>query len=128
MGYFKPVGGQLLIEATTTPSSPTQLNGPSGTLIAEPISAFRVMIYDAATEVHLAYGPTAAIVTAIVGTGSGPSAGVQTAGVMTFGGCAGTVGAGSLDYIVLPSNSFLSVWTATTTADVYITPGQETTH
>jgi len=128
MGYFKPVGGQLLIDATTTPSAPVQLNSPSGAPIAEQMSAFRIMIYDAATEVHLAYGPTAAAVNAIAGTGSGPSAGVQTAGVMTFGGCASTVGAGSLDYIVLPSNSFLSVWTATTTADVYITPGQETTH
>src|SRR6267154_2857719 len=128
MSYFRPVGGQLLLEATTTPSFPLQLNTPSGAPISEPVSAFRVLIYDGATEVHLAYGASAAAVIAIAGTGSGPTAGSQVAGVLTFGGAAGTVGVGFLDYIVLPSNSFISVWTGTSTADVYITPGQETAH
>jgi len=128
MSYFRPVGGQILFEATTTPTSPIQLTLAGGTPISEAVTAFRVMIYDAATEVHLAYGPTVAAVAAVAGTGSGPTAGQQVAGVITFGGCATAVGAGSLDYIVLPSASFISVWTATATADVYITPGQETAH
>ncbi len=125
MGYFKPIGGEVLIEASTTPSAPIQLLTPP---VAEQMSAFRVLIYDSATEVHLAYGPTAAAVNLIAGTGSGPTAGQQNSGVITFGGGATTVSSGFLDYIVLPSASFLSVWTSTTTGDVYITPGQETTH
>lgn len=128
MSYFKPISGQLLLEATTTPSQPFQFTLPSGAPLQEQMMALRVLIYDGATEVHLAYGSTVAQVNAIAGTGGTPTAGQQVAGVMTFGCAANTVGVGFLDYIVLPSASFISVWSSTSTADVYLTSGQETAH
>ena len=133
MGYFRPIGGQILFEATTTPTNPINLTmgvGAGGIPIAEPVTAYRVLIFDAASsaEVHLAYGPSVAAVNAIAGAGGAPTAGSQTVGIITFGGVPATAGAGFLDYIVLPSNCFISVWCPVGSADVYITPGQETAH
>jgi len=132
MGYFRPTGGQLHLACTATPSTPAQLAVSGSWQNPTQEQAVRIFIFNASgsTEVHIAYGPTAAIVTAIAGAGGDTTAGVQDAGVISFGGTVPTASPGSVDYISLPANSFISAWCAVAaqTADVYICPGEETTH
>lgn len=132
MGYFKPIAGQLHVSATATPSTPYQFTYTNGSQLNEVILDLRVLIFNASgsSEVHLAYGQTSAIVTAIAGAGGDTTAGVQDAGIITFGAAPATASGGTPDYISIPANSFISIWCAVAaqTADVYICPGQERSH
>jgi hypothetical protein len=133
MGYFRPTSGQILIETTTTPIAAFQLLAQGGGPIPEPLMAVRVTISNAASSivVHLAYGATAVaanLIAANAQSSGDVNPGAQINGLITFIGAV-TAGPGLLaDYIVIPSNSFITVWSDGGTSDVYICPGQETTH
>ena len=132
MAYFKPIAGQLHVNCTATPSTPVQFTYSNGSQLNEAMVDLRVLIFNASgsSEVHMAYGQSSAIVTAIAGAGGDTTAGVQDAGIITFGAAPATYYGGQPDYISIPSGSFISVWCAVAaqTADVYICPGQERTH
>lgn len=132
MSFFRPTGGQLHLNLTNTPSTPVQLTAPNGWQNAQGQMVIRTVIFDGSTstDVHLAYAPTSAQATAIAGSGGDLNVGTQTAGVISFALAASTYYGAPPDYISIPANSYITMWTAVSsaTADVYICPGEETTH
>ena len=113
---FQPLGGELRIALTQTPTAPFRVLHPNG----EGASQIRIALFSlSAGEARLAYGSSAAEVTAIAGTGGETTAGVQTTGVITL------VGPTEVEVLSLPNGAWFSAWsvTAGATGDLYLTPG-----